>query len=65
MTSYRVTFRYGGGRVRYEVLDIEASDLRAALRAAADEVSDDVAGTAELVEIRTQPVADDREYGPE
>ena len=65
MPSYRVTFRYGGPRVLYEVLDIEADDLRGAMRAAADEMSEEVAGTAELVEVRTQTDPEDREYGPE
>lgn len=65
MPSYRATFRYGGARPRYEMLDIDAADLRAALRDAADRLSDDVAETAELVEIRRQTEPDEREYTPE
>lgn len=65
MTRYRVTFRYGAPRALYEVLDIDAGDLRGAMRAAADQVSDEVAGTAELVEVRVQGDPDEREYTPE
>jgi hypothetical protein len=65
MPSYRVTFRYGAPRARYEVLDIEADDLRAAMREAADRVTDEVTSTAELVEVRAQADPEDREYGPE
>ena len=65
MPSYRATFRYGGSRPQYEMLDIEAEDLRAALEAAAERVADEVAETAELVEIRRQTDPDEREYGPE
>lgn len=65
MPSYRVTFRYGAPRALYEVLDIEAAELRAALRAAAEEVPDEVVETAELVEIRVQADPEEREYGPE
>ncbi len=65
MPSYRATFRYGGSRPRYEMLDVEAADLRAALIAAAERVSDDVAASAELVEVRRQADPDAREYTPE
>lgn len=65
MPSYRATFRYGGSRPRYEMLDLEARDLRTALRAAADRLSDEVAATAELVEIRRQTDPAEREYTPE
>ncbi|MGK7313397.1 MAG: hypothetical protein ACN0LA_14275 [Candidatus Longimicrobiales bacterium M2_2A_002] len=65
MPSYRATFRYGGSRPQYEMLDIEAEDLRAALEAAAERVADEVAETAELVEIRRQTDPDEREYAPE
>jgi hypothetical protein len=62
MPSYRVTFRYGESRVLYEVLDIDATDLRAAMREAADRVPEEVAGTAELVEIRVKMEEEEREY---
>ena len=62
MPSYRVTIRYGAPRARYEVLDLEAEDLRAALRAAADQLSEEVAATAELAEARRQVDPDERGY---
>ena len=65
MPSYRATFRYGGARPQYEMLDIEAENLRSALRSAADRLNETVAATAELVEIRVQTNPDQREYTPE
>ena len=65
MPSYRVTIRYGAPRARYEVLDLEAADLPAALVAAAERLSGEVAATAELAEVRRQTEPDEREYGPE
>ena len=62
MPHYRVTFRYGGARALYEVMDIEADDLREAMRSAADDVSEEVSSTAELVEVRVQADPDDRAY---
>lgn len=62
MPTYRVTFRYGAPRALYEVLDVDAVDLRTAMRTAADRVSDQVAATAELVEVRVQRDPDEREY---
>ena len=65
MPSYRATFRYGGARPQYEMMDLEAEDLRGALRAAADRLGDEVSATAELVEIRVQADPQEREYTPE
>lgn len=65
MPSYRATFRYGGSRPQYEMLDIEADDLRGALTAAAERVGDEIAETAELVEIRVRADPDEREYTAE
>ncbi len=62
MPSYRVTFRYGAPRALYEVLDVEADELRSAMRLAADRVPDAVAATAELVEVRVRREEDEREY---
>lgn len=64
MPSYRVTFRYGAPRALYDVMDIDAADLRAAMRAAADQVRDEVADSAELVEVRVQTDPEEREFGP-
>lgn len=62
MPNYRATFRYGGERPRYDMLDIDAETLRDALIAAAERVSEEVSATAELVEIRRQADPDEREY---
>ena len=54
MALYRVTIRYGGGSSRYEVLDVEAGSLRAALREAAEILSEEAVATADLAEVRLQ-----------
>lgn len=59
--TFQVTVRYGE-RYRYHTYTVEADDARAALRAAADALPDEVAGGADLVEIRPAPEADEREY---
>ncbi len=64
MPIYRVTIRHGAPRVLYEVLDVDASDLRGALLAAAQRMHEDVAATADLAEIRVQVDPDEREYAP-
>lgn len=64
MPSYRITIRYGAPRALYEVLDVDAADLRAALRAAADGLSDEIVATAELAEVRAQRDPDAREFTP-
>jgi hypothetical protein len=65
MPNYRITTRYGGTPPRYEILDLEAPDLRAALVDAAGRLDDEVASTADLAEIRAQTGPDDRQYTPE
>ena len=44
--------RYGARYQRYHTLEVDAPDVREALREAADQVGDEVAGEADLVEIR-------------
>lgn len=65
MPTYRVTFRYGAPRARYEVLDIQAEDLRAALREAASRMPEEVSATAELAELRRLRPPDERSMMPE
>lgn len=65
MPSFRVTIRYGAPRALYEVLDVEAPDLRAALVAAAERLPEEVMATAELAELRVQADPEGREYAPE
>jgi hypothetical protein len=65
MPDYRITVRYGRDSTRYEVLDLQADDLRAALQDAAARLSGEVIATADLAEIRVQPGPGDRTYGPQ
>lgn len=65
MPHYRVTIRYGAPRALYEVIDLEASDLRGALEAAAERLPPEVAESAELAEVRRQADPDRREFVPE
>jgi hypothetical protein len=65
MPSYRVIFRYGAPKALYDVLDVDAPDIRGALRAAAERVRSEVAESAELVEVREQAEPEAREYTPE
>jgi hypothetical protein len=62
MPSYRITIRYGGLPPRYEVLDVTAPDLRAALAHVAAGMDEAVAATADLAEIRVQADPGGREY---
>lgn len=64
MASYRMTVRYGEPRPRYHMEDVEAASLPDALRQAAESLPDDVAATAELVEIRRMRAPEEREYAP-
>jgi hypothetical protein len=62
MPDYRITVRYGGAPPRYEILDLPAEDLRAALRAAAERLSAEVAASADLAEVRVQAAPESRAY---
>lgn len=64
MPHFRATVRHGHPQ-QYEMIDVEADSMRDALRAAADQLSEEAAATADLAEIRVQRVPDDRVYGPE
>ena len=48
---YRVTIRYRGRVQQYEVFEVEAADLRDALAAAAERFGDELAESADLIEI--------------
>jgi hypothetical protein len=63
MPRYRVTIRFGEGWQRYEVLDVEAADVPAALRGAADRFPAETLATADLVELRLQQEPEGRPYG--
>lgn len=60
--EYQVTVRYGAVRQRYHLATVGGADLRGAMRAAADEMPDEVAEAADLVEIRPAVDADARSY---
>jgi hypothetical protein len=62
MPDYRITIRWGGTPPRYEIVDLRAADLRAALTGAADRLSPEMAESADLAEIRIQPAPERREY---
>lgn len=62
MAAYRVTIRYGHPRLRYAVVDIEAADLREALRRAAELVPEEAEATADLAEVRLRADPEAREY---
>lgn len=59
---YQVTVRYGGARQRYHTLMIDGPDAPTALRSAADEIPEEIAGEVDLVELRIAPDPDRREY---
>lgn len=50
---YRVTIRYLRQVQQYEVFEVEASDLRAALAAAGERFGDVLTESADLIEIRS------------
>lgn len=62
MTSFQVTVRYGSRPQRYHTYRVDADDVVGALRTAADEVPGEIAGEADLVEVRPVPDPDGREY---
>lgn len=59
---FQITVRYGGARQRYHTFALEASDAAAALREASDEIPEEIAGDADLVELRIAVDPDDRTY---
>lgn len=63
MPSYRATIRYGEPQT-YEMVDVRAADLRAALREVEAAFPEAAVATADLVEIRRMVSPDEREYGP-
>lgn len=50
--GYRVTIRYYQEVQRYEVFELEATDLREALTSASERVPAEIVDSADLVEIR-------------
>ncbi|MCG6987344.1 MAG: hypothetical protein LJF06_04100 [Gemmatimonadetes bacterium] len=59
---FQVTVRHGRRYQRYHTLVVEADDAREALRRAASEIPDDIAGETDLVELRIAPDPEARSY---
>jgi hypothetical protein len=62
MTRFNVTVRYGRETYRYHTFEVEAPDVAAALVRAAADLPREVRETGALVELRTSPSPDDRDY---
>ena len=62
MKSWKITVRHGLRYQRYHTLEVEAEDVRDALREAAAALSDEIAGETDLVEIRRAVDPDARRY---
>lgn len=60
--DFQVTVRYGADKIRYHLDTVRADDLRAAMRAAADGLPDEVAAAGDLVEIRPALDREARSY---
>ena len=59
---YQITVRYGGRSQRYHTFVVEAEDAREALRRAVDEIPDEIAPHADLVELRVAVDPEERSY---
>jgi hypothetical protein len=59
---FQITVRYGGRYQRYHTYTVEAADASEAMITGAEEMPDDVAAEADLVEIRTFVDPDARTY---
>lgn len=60
--KYQVTVRHGTQRQRYHTYVVEADDARYALRVAAEEMPTEIAGEADLVELRVAVDPEERSY---
>lgn len=59
---FRVTVRHGRQRKGYHIFEVEASDVAAAMEAAAGAIPDGVLDGADLVEVRPSVDSESREY---
>ncbi len=64
MPIYRVTIRYGQGRYRYHVEDVEAPGIARALALAAEHVPPEADAAGEVAEVRRLLEPDERGVGP-
>jgi hypothetical protein len=60
--KYQVTVRHGAQRQRYHTYVVDADDAGAALRLAAEALPPEIAGEADLVELRVAVDPDERSY---
>jgi len=59
---FQVTVRYGGRSQRYHTYVVEASDARAAMKVAAEQMPTEIAPEADLVELRIAVDPEKRTY---
>ena len=59
---FQITVRYGGRYQRYHTYTVEASDACEAMLTGAEEMPDDIASQADLVEVRLFVDPDARSY---
>ena len=62
---FQITVRYGGRYQRYHTFTVEAEDAREAMEIGAEEMPDDIASQADLVELRLAVDPDSRPYEAE
>lgn len=62
MATWQITVRYGTRYQRYHTLQVQADDIRGALREAAAGVPDEITDLADLAEIRIAVDPDARTY---
>ncbi len=60
--NFQVTARHGGKYQRYHTYAVDAPDAKAALRAAAAELPDEIAPETDLIEIRVAVDPEKRKY---
>ncbi len=59
---FQITVRYGGRYQRYHTYTVEASDACEAMMAGAEDMPEDIASEADLVELRLFVDPDARSY---
>ncbi len=60
--NFQVTVRFGSRYQRYHTFVVEAANARDALAAAANQMPEEIAAEADLVEVRVAIDPDDRPY---
>lgn len=59
---FQITVRYGTRYQRYHTFEVEAGDAREALGRAGEEIPDEIAAEADLVELRVAAGEEERSY---